>query len=137
MFLISPYIPTSLQHCKMADILVRPSMTALLAAGAAHRRQKRSGAPKGQLEKSLACLEWRHAHLRSSEYPMEIAGVELRIRQLMQVMPMKRPRCRPPRLKHGYKLEASFHRIKQHDDTRSQSVIQQIIVVGLNCTGGY
>jgi predicted nicotinamide N-methyase len=61
----------------------RPSMTALLAGGVAMRRQ--SGGPaKSRLDKMMGALQWRHAHLTSEEYPLEIGGVSLKIKQLMQ-----------------------------------------------------
>ena len=67
----------------------RPSMIALLAGGAASRRQSRQrqdADPQAlsRVERLLACLEWRHAHLRSPEYPLEVAGISLAVKQLMQ-----------------------------------------------------
>lgn len=62
----------------------RPSMIALLAGGVENRRHStKGGGDKSRLHRMMGALQWRHSHLKSPEYPLEIAGVDLKIKQLM------------------------------------------------------
>jgi len=57
----------------MAEAPRRPSMADLLSQGVAQQRLKRADRAPTALQARMMALEWRHAHLHSSEYPLEVS----------------------------------------------------------------
>ena len=59
-------------------------MLAVLQGGVASRRRSSGGGGSGRLDRAIACLGWRQKYLHAEEYPLEVRGVTMPLRQLKQ-----------------------------------------------------